>query len=318
MGERKGGPSDPSRPRSHRYGFRIGGAEILCNDHSGRHGVSKGSPRIQGCLVGDGIPGTFTGASEGRGPRIPTEHDQRGIYADRTYLDVVYASDLKPPTDYPNLLARRLTELYFERPGRLLELGCGRGDALRAFASLGYDVVGVDLSPKAPELAPGLDVRVADLETDPLPVEPETFEYVFTKSVVEHSFHPIEILRCGLAALEPGGKIVVMTPSWLHTGKRTFYGGVGHVTPFTTVSMRRTLAVAGFTGVRASFFYQLPFLWRFPFLLPLVRCLGLLHLPYRPFYERAPWPESLNKLIRFSTEVMLVGYGEKPKPSTSA
>jgi SAM-dependent methyltransferase len=216
----------------------------------------------------------------GRGGQIIDERHPGGIYGDRTYLDVVYAADLKPETDYPYRLARRLTELYFERPGRLLELGCGRGDVLRAFASLGYEVVGVDLSPQAPKLARGLEVRVADLEKDPLPVPAESFQCVFTKSVVEHSFHPVEILRRGLAALEPGGRIVVMTPSWLHMGRRAFYGGVGHVTPFTTVSLRRTLELAGFTNIRMEFFYQLPFLWR---MLPSAARPG-----YRPFAPSVP------------------------------
>jgi SAM-dependent methyltransferase len=235
------------------------------------------------------------------------------MYGDDKYLDAVYSAELKPHGTYPALLARRLTELYFESPGRLLDLGCGRGDALRAFASIGYDVAGVDLSPRSPQLAPEFDVRVGDLENDPLPFESGSFDYVFSKSVVEHSFRPVAILEHAYTALRPGGKIVVMTPSWLHTGRRTFYGGVGHVTPFTTVSMRRTLQLAGFTAIRTSFFYQLPFLWRLPFLRPLVRALGLLHIPYRPFYERAPWPESLNKLVRFSTEVMLLGYAERPR-----
>jgi SAM-dependent methyltransferase len=235
------------------------------------------------------------------------------MYGDDRYMDAIYSAELKPHGTYPVLLARRLTELYYESPGRLLDLGCGRGDSLRAFASLGYDVAGVDLSPRSPELAGKFDVRIADLENDPLPFEPGSFDYVFSKSVVEHSFRPVAILERGYAALRPGGKIVVMTPSWLHTGRRAFYGGVGHVTPFTTVSMRRTLQLAGFTAIRTAFFYQLPFLWRWPFLRPLVRVLGLLHIPYRPFYERAPWPEAMNKLIRFSTEVMLLGYGERAR-----
>jgi SAM-dependent methyltransferase len=239
------------------------------------------------------------------------------MYGDHRYIDAIYSAELKPHGTYPVLLARRLTELYFKSPGRLLDLGCGRGDALHAFAASGYDVAGIDLSPRSPQLAREFDVRIADLETDALPFEQASFDYVFSKSVVEHSFRPVAILERAYTALRPGGKIVVMTPNWLHTGRRAFYGGVGHVTPFTTVSMRRTLELAGFTRVRTSFFYQLPFLWRFPFLRPLVRAVGLLHIPYRPFYERAPWPESLNKLIRFSTEVMLLGYGERPRAETA-
>jgi SAM-dependent methyltransferase len=239
------------------------------------------------------------------------------MYGDQRYMDTVYCAELKPQGTYPVSLAQLLTERYFGSPGRLLDLGCGRGDALRAFASLGYDVAGIDLSPRSPELAPGFDVQVADLENDPLPFVPESFDYVFNKSVLEHSFRPVAILERAYTALKPGGKIIVLTPSWLHAGRAVFYGGLGHVTPFTTLSLRRALELAGFTSIQTSFFYQLPFLWRLSFLRPLVRALALLRIPYRPFYERAPWPEAVNKLIRFSTEVMVLGFAEKPRAAGS-
>ena len=36
---------------------------------------------------------------------------------------------------------------WFDKPGRLLDLGCGTGRAMLAFGRRGYDVTGVDLSP---------------------------------------------------------------------------------------------------------------------------------------------------------------------------
>ena len=41
----------------------------------------------------------------------------------------------------------------YKRPGRLLDLGCGRGDHLKAFGRLGFEVSGVDLAPQAPQLS---------------------------------------------------------------------------------------------------------------------------------------------------------------------
>jgi len=71
------------------------------------------------------------------------------------------------------------------------------------------------------------------------------------------------------------------------------------------------MEMAGFGEVRVVLFRQLPFLWRHPWLKPLVGYVAALPLPYRPF-QRAPWPEAVNKLIRFGKEVMLLGTGVRP------
>lgn len=41
-----------------------------------------------------------------------------------------------------------------------------------------------------------------------------------------------------------------------------------------------------------------------------VRFLGMMPLPYRPI-QSAPWPDGLNKIIRFTKDVMLIGVGTK-------
>src|SRR5215475_1922773 len=41
---------------------------------------------------------------------------------------------------------RRFAEQFFEKPGRLIDLGCGTGRLLVPFARRGFECVGVDLS----------------------------------------------------------------------------------------------------------------------------------------------------------------------------
>ena len=185
------------------------------------------------------------------------------------------------------------------------------GEHLAAFSRLGFDVAGVDISPGAPELANVYRVEVADLEHDPLPFPSNSFDFVFSKSVVEHMRHPTCLLTKALEALRPGGTAVIMTPSWTHTYWGPFYIDHTHVTPFTAPSLSDALMISGFKSVTVSHFYQLPFLWRYLFLKPIVWFFAALPLPYRP-YHSAPWPDSLNKIIRFSKEVMLLGVGKKP------
>ena len=245
-------------------------------------------------------------------PIVDRKSNEQSVLVSSAYLDVTYSPTRVPYGQYPYLLAQWLLKNVYKKPGRLLDLGCGRGEHLAVFAQLGFDVAGVDISPRAPELAEDYHVEVADLERDPLPFPPNSFDFVFSKSVIEHMRHPTCLLSSALEALHPGGLAVIMTPSWVHTYWGPFYIDHTHVTPFTAPSLAKALTIAGFESVMVSHFYQLPFLWRYPFLKPLVWIVAALPLPYRP-YQSAPWPDSLNKVIRFSKEVMLLGVGSKPE-----
>lgn len=249
-------------------------------------------------------------AKEGS-PMTSQATNEQSVLKSSAYLQVTCSSERAPYGEYPYLLARWLLKNVYGKPGRLLDLGCGRGEHLAAFARLGFDVAGVDISSDAPGLAKGYRVEVADLEQDPLPFPPNSFDFIFSKSVIEHMRHPTRLLSKALEALHPGGIAAVMTPSWSHTHWGPFYIDHTHITPFTAPSLADALTLAGFESVTASNFYQLPFLWRYRFLKPAVWVIATLPLPYRP-YQPAPWPAGLNKLIRFSKEVMLLGVGKKP------
>jgi len=236
------------------------------------------------------------------------------VLRDPAYLDVTYSTQVAPRGAYPDCLGRWLLDHAFRRPGRLLDVGCGRGDYLDVFSRLGFAVAGVDISPRAAELAPSAEVRVADLETEPMPFPPSSFDFVFSKSVVEHLRQPGGVFPKILDVLKPGGVAVIMTPSWEHNSWGPFYIDHTHVTPFTILSLADLFQTTGFEAVEVSYFRQLPFLWRFRFLAPLVWLLARLPLPYRPYHPSAPWPDGFNKLVRFSKEVMILGIARKPLP----
>lgn len=253
---------------------------------------------------------------------MPTSETQRAgepvgssgvsVFQTDAYLATTYSTTRAPYGSYPHLLGKWLLDSVYRKPGKLLDLGCGRGEHLEAFAELGFDVSGVDLSPSSPALAAGYRVEVADIEKDRLPFSGSSFDFVFSKSVIEHLRQPMGLLSNAYAALKPGGAAVIMTPSWAHTCWGPFYIDHTHVTPFTAPALADALTLAGFEAVSVIHFYQLPFLWRYPILKPLVRTIAALPLPYRP-YQSACWPDGVNKLIRFSKEVMLLGMGRKPQ-----
>jgi len=228
------------------------------------------------------------------------------------YLKFVYSDRRRPPSKYNDELAAHLTETIYGRAGRLLDIGCGRGDMLRAFENAGHDVHGVDISPSVAELCRPFDVSVVDVERESLPYGADEFDFVFSKSVIEHMRNPLALLEAAYRVLKPGGVAAIMTPSWLHHGWGPFYLDFTHVTPFTAPSLGDAMHIAGFTRVEVRYFRQLPFLWKMPVMTLPIWLFSKLPLPYAPMNEMpAFWPQSINKLVRFSKEVMLIAVGQR-------
>ena len=229
------------------------------------------------------------------------------------YLKVVYSEDRRPPGRYGGQLAAHLRDTVYEHTGTLLDIGCGRGDMLRGFAEAGFDVAGLDISPDVVSYCDPLEARIADLELEPLPYPSGSFEFVFSKSVIEHMRNPMPMLEAAYDALQPGGTAVIMTPSWVHHARGPFFLDYTHVTPFTAPSLDDAMRFAGFENINVIHFRQLPFLWKYPSLFVPVWMFSKLPLPYEPMYQMAvKWPFWFNKLIRFSKEAMLLGVGHKP------
>jgi SAM-dependent methyltransferase len=237
--------------------------------------------------------------------------NQNNIFKNKNYLEVIYSSNRRPSSDYPIKLASYIKKHFFNNSGNhLLDIGCGRGDMLHAFAQLGFQVSGADLSPISKDLISPHHFFEVDLAVDKFPVGDGSFSNVFSKSVIEHMQNPMPLFKEAHRVLSPGGTAVIMTPSWLHNHWGPFYLDTTHVTPFTKPSLRDSMELAGFSNIKIYHFYQLPFLWKFKWLTPLVKAIALLPIPYSPMHD-VIWPTKINKFIRFSNEVMLLAVGTK-------
>ena len=63
----------------------------------------------------------------------------------RDYVAVIYDRQARPVTKYPDQLAEYLCQRFsIARGSKLLDVGFGRGDFLRAFARRGVEVAGVE------------------------------------------------------------------------------------------------------------------------------------------------------------------------------
>ena len=225
----------------------------------------------------------------------------------RDYVSIIYNEGDKPFTEYPDKLARYLSARYnLKRGSRFLDLGCGRGDFLRGFIRCGLHGQGVDRSDAAKLICPEAEILQSDLENEPLPYEDNTFDIVFSKSVLEHFYYPERLVQEIYRILRPGGLIITMVPDWSSVYK-TFYDDFTHRRPYTLTSLKNMLLINNFKAVEVEKFIQLPFLWTMPW------------LGWFTWFVALVTPGSLKrrfKLIRFSKEGMLLSSAAKPEPLT--
>lgn len=221
----------------------------------------------------------------------------------RDYVSVVYNEQDRPLTEYPDKLARYLFDRYGMRPGsRLLELGCGRGEFLRGFIKCGVSGFGVDRSRAASQYCPEAELRIADLENEPVPFEDDSFDFIYSKSVLEHFYYPEKIVSEIYRLLRPGGIVITMCPDWEFNYKM-YFEDYTHRTPFMQASLRDIQLIHGFEKVAVERFRQLPILWSRPSLVPVAALTRVL----APIFLK---PHS--KWVRFSKEIMLLSSAVKP------
>ena len=237
---------------------------------------------------------------------------KNNIFSDRNYIEILYNEKNRPKTNYPIKFAGHLFEKYYKKKGSLLDLGCGRGDMLQAFHKIGFEASGVDLSPSSAEINKPLDVKVSDLAKDALPYDTNTFDFIFSKSVIEHIHDPFLLIKESFRVLKKGGKSVILTPSWVHNAWGPFYLDHTHVTPFTQFSLKNLMILSGYKNVKVIHFYQLPFVWKSKFNRLIAKLIEILPIRYSPMYE-SNLPHSINLIVRHSKEMMLLAYGDKPE-----
>ena len=93
----------------------------------------------------------------------------------KNYIDVVYESNKKPFTGYPEKLIKLLVKKYsLKKESKILEMGCGRGEFLNEFTKLGMKGFGIDLSNFAKNYCDNAEIKVVDVSKNPVPY-PENF-----------------------------------------------------------------------------------------------------------------------------------------------
>ena len=191
---------------------------------------------------------------------------------------------------------------YLEGRGEVLDLGCGRGEALAVLVEHGLPARGVDASAQMVERCRerGLRAEVGDLFAR-LAAEPEgALGGILSLHVIEHL--PAESLerlgRLAWRALAPGGALILETPNPLSVvvAARNFWLDPSHRRPVHPEALEMLLRLAGFDPVERLDLRPFPDAERLPEL-------DLESLPA----EQRPLADSINRL-RDRLDDLLFGF----------
>ncbi|TDU87407.1 methyltransferase family protein [Kribbella voronezhensis] len=124
---------------------------------------------------------------------------------------------------YPPALYDELESLVGNRP-RVLEIGCGTGQATGPMLERGWSVQAVELSPELSRVAraklPELEVITADFDTWPLPAE--RFDLVLSATAF-HWLDPRTRMSRAADLLRPGGVLAVVSTHHVAGGSEQFW-----------------------------------------------------------------------------------------------
>lgn len=131
------------------------------------------------------------------------------------------------------------------KPGKLLDIGCSKGEFLFFMQQKGWKVRGIDFSVKPPNVF-GLDIFYGDLCS--AAYSPASFDLVTLWAVLEHVYDPKHILSKINKIIKPGGKIVLLVTNFNSLPARFMRQDdiPRHTTLFTKHTMRAMLQRTGF------------------------------------------------------------------------
>jgi len=156
--------------------------------------------------------------------------------------------------EHPEINARDLAFIKerFPEARRVLDIGAGRGDFVKAALKQGLDACGLELESAAIQLwsREGIPGVVGDgLAT---PFRSGAFDLVRMKEVIEHVLEPLALVCEGRRLLRPGGILIAHVPSPYSQfyPVANFWDDYTHVRPFSREGLSRLISDAGLRVVQ--------------------------------------------------------------------
>jgi len=116
------------------------------------------------------------------------------------------------------------------KSARILDIGCGQGVALKPFRERGYSPTGITLNATDAAICQklGFDVRIMDQSF--LDFDDNSFDLIWARHVIEHSFMPLYTLTEFQRVIRPGGLLYLEVPAsdtLLHEDNPNHYSVMG-------------------------------------------------------------------------------------------
>ena len=240
------------------------------------------------------------------------------------YLKTLYSKNESGENDYPQIFCNYIYDKYIKKhEGRkLLDIGFGKANHLTAFSRLGLEVFGIDknisnfnvlirnirkFSFSLNQNWKTYNIKSCDLEKESIPFDDNCFDIIFSKSLLEHIVNMDNVLVESLRVLKPNGLAIFLVPDFKSQYK-DFWDDYTHIHPFTKKSLRNALLISGFRDVECEYFFQLPLVWKYPWLRHFIKIVNL-------FPNSFKWKnreETLHRQwVRFAKEKMLLAIAIK-------
>ena len=150
------------------------------------------------------------------------ESDEAGLYGKDYWF-----SHQEDHIGYPNIVARSRTDLpercvhwlrtvlkYKLPPGRTLELGAAHGGFVAMLSAVGFESVGLELSPWIADFArETFGVSMFQGPVEKQPINPGSLDVLALMDVAEHLPDPMATLSHCVQLLKPDGILFVQTPA---------------------------------------------------------------------------------------------------------
>lgn len=145
-------------------------------------------------------------------------------------------------------------------PGKVLDVGCGRGDFLALAKARGHEPFGVETDATAASIARGKGITVDERPIEAFSLEKKNaFDLVTSFHVLEHVADPLSFARSMCACAKPGGRIVLSVPNRDRTYRPETWGELEalefpphHVTRWSERALTELARLAGASVERVA------------------------------------------------------------------
>lgn len=173
----------------------------------------------------------------------------------RFYPPEFYTVDLSPEqvlADRKASLDARVAMLEGLSPGRILDIGCSRGEFLHRMREREWDPYGIDFSETPPNM---FNLPVFNGDVERAPYEPGSFDVVTLWAVLEHVHDPIDMLTHVRRFLKKSGRAFVLVPNFNSIpGRFMRHDDVPrHLMMFTPRTLKEAARRAGLKVMNISF-----------------------------------------------------------------